>query len=124
MTDQATTRSASPIMRNILALGVAQCITWTASTVAILLMPRYLGSADLGRYSLALLSATIMNLGVDLGVATYLAKQIPREGHREGSKLAWNSIGLSLALSAGVTAVAALAVTLLIDNPATSAVFF
>src|SRR6476659_10172930 len=98
MTVEPTRRDGSSIMRNIAALGAAQCITWAASTVAILLLPRYLGSADLGRYSLALLCATIMNIAVDPGVATYLAKQIPRESHEQSSKLAWNSLGLGLAL--------------------------
>jgi O-antigen/teichoic acid export membrane protein len=122
MTAEPTARAASPIIRNILAMGVAQCITWAASTVAILLLPRYLGSADLGRYSLALLAVTIMNIMVDLGVATYLAKQIPRENARRASKLAWSSIGLGLVLSTGVMVLGALAALLLVTDPRTSTI--
>jgi len=65
-----------------------------------------------------------MNIAVDLGVATYLAKQIPRESHEQSSKLAWNSMGLGLALSAGVMFIGALGVMFLVEDPATSTVFF
>jgi O-antigen/teichoic acid export membrane protein len=121
---ESTKPGVSPIVRNILAMAAGQCATWVASTLTIILLPRFLGSADLGRYSLALLCAAFMNLASDLGVSTYLAKQIPREDQENASRLAWNSIGLGLAMSSSVTIVAAMGVYFLVRDATTQDILF
>jgi O-antigen/teichoic acid export membrane protein len=119
-----TNLSVSPIMRNVAALAVAQCITWAASTVAIVLLPHYLGSANLGKYALAYFCAGILNIAADVGVGTYLTKQIPREGYDGASRLAWNAVGLALVASTALTLVAAICVHLLVADPTTRAIYF
>jgi O-antigen/teichoic acid export membrane protein len=116
--------SASRIMRNVVALAIAQCITWSASTVAIIFLPRYLGSADLGRYTLAFLCVSILTIVADLGVSTYVTKQTPRGDRVTAGRLGWNAVGLGITMSLAVALVGSLLVHFLVRDPSTRVVFF
>ena len=69
---------AGVFVRGIAALMVSQGFTWIAAAVITFTVPRYLGSANLGLYSFAVALFGLTELTADLGIGTYLNRQVAR----------------------------------------------
>jgi hypothetical protein len=70
------------IASNVLVMGIAQVVTWICSLVAVVIMPKYLGDIDLGRFALGSTIISILLVLSDLGSSNYLTKEIARAGTR------------------------------------------
>jgi O-antigen/teichoic acid export membrane protein len=66
-------------VRSAFALAVAQMFTWAASAVLIVMVPRYLGDVELGKFAFASAIVALAGLAADLGTGTYLMKEIARD---------------------------------------------
>jgi O-antigen/teichoic acid export membrane protein len=69
---------ARVFVRGIAALMVSQGFTWFSAAVITFTMPRYLGSANLGLYSFAVAVFGLAELTADLGIGTYVNRQVAR----------------------------------------------
>ncbi len=96
--------SPTHLLQSILTLGVAQLISWVATAAFTIAIPRYLGDANLGRLAFALAMTTMLGLIADLGVTTYLGKEIAR-GRLPAAALLANAFTMRIPL--GVLAAAA-----------------
>ena len=70
---------AQVFVRGIAALMVSQGFTWISAVVITYTVPRYLGSANLGRYAFAVAVFGLTELAADLGIGTYLTRQVARD---------------------------------------------
>jgi O-antigen/teichoic acid export membrane protein len=70
---------AGVFVRGVAALMISQGFTWIATAVITFTLPRFLGSANLGKYSLAVAVFGLAELGADLGIGTYLNRQVARD---------------------------------------------
>jgi O-antigen/teichoic acid export membrane protein len=95
------------LIRSVFQLGIAQVLTWVGGAVLAVLLPRFLGDVNLGKYTLAFALTTLIGLGADLGVATYLTREVARDRTR-AAKLttAVLLIRVPLSLAAAFIAVA------------------
>lgn len=58
---------------------VSQGFTWISAVVITYTVPRYLGAANLGRYAFAVAVFGLTELAADLGIGTYLNRQVARD---------------------------------------------
>src|SRR2546423_7807291 len=70
---------AGVFVRGVAALMISQGFTWISTAVITFTLPRFLGSANLGRYSFAVAVFGLAELGADLGIGTYLNRQVARD---------------------------------------------
>ena len=66
------------ITRNTAIMFAGQIITWVASFVLLLFLPRYLGSVDYGRLYLAISVTLILSLLIDFGGNFVIPKEVAR----------------------------------------------
>ncbi len=66
-------------VRGIAVLLVSQGFTWLSAAVITVTLPHYLGSANLGRYAFAVALFGLTELAADLGIGTYLNRQVARD---------------------------------------------
>jgi O-antigen/teichoic acid export membrane protein len=94
------------ILRGILALGAAQVVTWSASGLLAILLPRYLGDVSLGKLTFAIAFTSLLGLITDLGCGAYMTKAVARNPGRAAG-LTSNALltRLPLVLGAGVLTV-------------------
>jgi O-antigen/teichoic acid export membrane protein len=76
--------SPGHLIRSVLQLSIAQGLSWVGGAALAILLPRYLGDADLGKYTFAFALTTLLGLGADLGLATYLTREVARDPSRAG----------------------------------------
>lgn len=96
----------SRLARSILTLGAGQALSWLGAALLLVLLPRYLGDANLGKLSFAFALTALFGLLADLGGTTYLAKEVARAPALAGS-LTWNVLVTRLPLGALAAALAA-----------------
>jgi len=97
------------LIRSVFQLGIAQGLTWIGGAALAVLLPRYLGDVNLGKYTLAFAFTTLIGLGADLGLATYLTREVARDrttAARLTSSVLFLRVPLSI-LMGGVAIVAA-----------------
>ncbi len=116
-TDQR--RPAASLVRGGLSLLSTQPVTWTASLLAAVLVPRYLGDEGLGHYAVVITLANLAGLVASLGVPNYLRRQIARQPDRVAG-LGSTALALSL-VSAFAVAALLLAATALLGHRAPQA---
>lgn len=97
-------------VRTILKFGLAQPMTWASSLVLAVLLPRFLGDTNLGKFGFALGLILIAGQVGNLGVSAYLTKEVARAPQRAG-ELAANALAMRLPLSLVAAAVAVAVVT-------------
>jgi O-antigen/teichoic acid export membrane protein len=100
------------IVRNTIALGLARPLTWLSAIGLTVLLPRYLGDANLGKINLAFAFADWAGLIASFGIGTYVAKEVARRGQAANS-LVLNAVLLRLALALGIGALTGVFVTFL-----------
>lgn len=112
---------ASHFVRTVVKFGLAQPLTWASSFTLAVLLPRFLGDANLGKLGFALGLTLIAGLAANLGVSAYLTKEVARAPQRAG-ELAANALAMRLPLSLVAAGVALAVVTLRPRDPVTQAV--
>ena len=70
------------LIRSVFQLGIAQGLTWIGGAALAVLLPRFLGDVNLGKYTLAFAFTTLIGLGADLGLSTYLTREVARDRRR------------------------------------------
>jgi O-antigen/teichoic acid export membrane protein len=103
---------AKRVISNAIALMLARPLTWLSATGLTILLPRYLGDANLGKINAAFVFADWCGLLVSLGITAYLTKEVARRGAEAGA-LVLNALLLRIALALIVGAGAAVIVTLI-----------
>jgi O-antigen/teichoic acid export membrane protein len=93
------------LIRSVFQLGVAQVLTWVGGAALAILLPRFLGDINLGKYTLAFALTTLIGLGADLGVATYLTREVARDRTR-AAKLTTAVLVIRVPLSLAAAAIA------------------
>jgi O-antigen/teichoic acid export membrane protein len=98
------------VARGALALLSTQPLTWTASLLAAILVPRYLGAQALGEYATAVAAAGLLGSIVTAGVPNALVRQVAR-APVAAPELASSALGLLVLLAAlgGVVVLAGVA---------------
>jgi O-antigen/teichoic acid export membrane protein len=121
---KARTRNAR-VLKNAVALAIAQCFTWAASSFLILLMPKYLGDADLGRYVTALFFVSLLALLADCGMGMHVVKATAQaEGRGQISHLTLNALMARLPLVLVSTGLGIAMVNLLFSGSLTRSIFY
>jgi len=67
------------LIRSVFQLSIAQGLTWIGGMALAVLLPRFLGDVNLGKYTFAFAITTLIGLGADLGLATYLTREVARD---------------------------------------------
>lgn len=102
---------AAHFVRSVFRLGLAQGVSWVGSALLAILLPRFLGDANLGRLGFALGLTMLAGLIANLGTGTFLAKEVARHPSWAGG-LALNALATRLPLVLVAGAVATAVVTL------------
>ena len=90
------------ILKNAGVLFIAELVNKGLSFFLIVAIARYLGEAGLGKYSFAFALAGLFAIGADLGLTTYLTREIARD-KKKASELISNMLGIKLVLAAVTT---------------------
>jgi O-antigen/teichoic acid export membrane protein len=67
---------ATGILRGALALLTTQPLTWGASLLGAILLPRYLGAHGLGEYTAAITIANLVGIATSFGLPSFFVRQI------------------------------------------------
>jgi len=94
------------LIRSVFQLSIAQGLTWIGGAALAILLPRFLGDVNLGKYTFAFAITTLIGLGADLGLATYLTREVARD-NKAASRIttAVLLIRVPLSLLAGAIAI-------------------
>lgn len=80
--DEHAPARGARMVRNLVAMMSGQMMMWLATSVLVIIMPRYLGDASSGKYTFSLALAGIFSVVVIFGSMTYLTREIAREPSR------------------------------------------
>src|SRR2546430_882352 len=103
-------------VRGIAALGVSQGFTWISTAVITFTLPHYLGSANLGKYAFAVAVFGLTEIGADLGIGTYLNRQVAR-APASGPRLVTAALASRFALGVAAALVLGLGFQLWSSDP-------
>lgn len=101
----AVVPGARHFVRTILKFGVAQPLTWASSAALAILLPHFLGDANLGKLGFAFGLTLITGQLANLGVSVYLTKEVARAPERAAT-LAASALAMRLPLSLGAALIA------------------
>ena len=93
------------ILRNSAVLAVARIVERVSDAVITLLIARQLGAGDLGVYAAAMAVYSFIAIGGELGVTTYLVREISKDRSRTASYVVHLSV-LAAVVCVGVAAAA------------------
>jgi O-antigen/teichoic acid export membrane protein len=102
--------TAEHFVRSVFSFLVGQGLSWVGSAALVVLLPRYLGDVNLGKFGFALAISSFVSLASDLGISFYLAKEIARAPHR-----ASGLIGVSLLTRVPLTLLAVVAAVVFVS---------
>jgi O-antigen/teichoic acid export membrane protein len=111
------------LIRSVFQLGIAQGLTWIGGAALAVLLPRFLGDVNLGKYTFAFAFTTLIGLGADLGLATYLTREVARDRAR-AAKLTTAVLALRVPLSLVTGGIAIVAAHLMGFDELTRNVFY
>jgi O-antigen/teichoic acid export membrane protein len=77
--------SSAHLIRSVFTLGLAQMVTWIGSAALTVMLPQYLGDANLGKLTVAMALTQLLGLITDLGATSYLTKEVARSPERAGA---------------------------------------
>jgi O-antigen/teichoic acid export membrane protein len=86
------------VFRNAIFQVGSQAVTWVFAWVLLIFLPRYLGDEGFGRLFFAISFALIASIFLNLGINTYLMREIARDP-KQGPKLMANAMSLKLGLA-------------------------
>jgi O-antigen/teichoic acid export membrane protein len=107
------------VAKGALALLSTQPLTWAASILSIIFVPRYLGDVAMGQYTVALTLSTLAGPVVSLGLLEYLSRALAsrsKEAARQAS-LAWVLMTLAAIVASAFIAVVVTATHLQVGTP-------
>ncbi len=87
------------ILQNILTMGSSKIFTMASSVVLALVLPRFLGDVNLGKFAFAVAYTGFFGLATNLGIGTYLTKEVARNPSRMAA-YAQNAIIVRLPMAA------------------------
>ena len=99
---QPTSRAA-PVLRTALSLFSVQGVTWVNSLVGILIVPRFLGSQQLGWFASAWTLINLLTLLVAMGTGRHIVREVARDPSSATRLVANALVGRLLACSALLT---------------------
>lgn len=71
------------VVRNLVALAGSQVFTMLCTGILVVIVPRYLGDANSGRWALASFMILLMGLLTDCGTSSFLTKEVARLDSKE-----------------------------------------
>jgi O-antigen/teichoic acid export membrane protein len=80
----AGTSRGTRIARNLVASLGGQIVSWAATSVIIVVVPRYLGEDGLGKFTFAMGFPSLFGIFVIFGLSTYLPREIARDPSSAG----------------------------------------
>jgi len=86
------------VMKNAAFQAGSQLVTWLFAWVLLVTLPRYLGDEGFGRLFFAISFALIASIFMNLGVNTWLVREVAR-APEQGPRLMANAMSLKLLLS-------------------------
>jgi O-antigen/teichoic acid export membrane protein len=86
------------VMRNALLQAGSQVITWVFAWALLIFLPRYLGDDGFGRLFFAISFAMIASIFLNLGVNTFLMREVSREPE-SGPNLLANAMSMKLTMA-------------------------
>jgi O-antigen/teichoic acid export membrane protein len=86
------------IMKNAAFQMVSQAVTWVLSWVLIIYLPKYLGDEGFGRLFFAISFATLFSIFINLGINTFLVKEVSRN-REKGPRLLANILSFQFVAS-------------------------
>jgi O-antigen/teichoic acid export membrane protein len=95
---EAPPSDARHLVRSLFGFGVTQVLSWIAGLALLVMVPRFLGDVSLGRLGFALSITAMCGLIADLGVTSFLVKEVARTPARAG-QLVVNALAISLPLT-------------------------
>lgn len=111
------------LIRGIFTLGVAQVLTWIGGAALTVLLPRYLGDANLGKIAFGLAFTTLMGLVADLGTATFLTREVARSPQRALQLMA-NTLAMRVVLGGLAVALAVVVINAAPYDESTRAIVY
>jgi O-antigen/teichoic acid export membrane protein len=93
------------VMRGAMALVTTQPLTWAASLLTAIFVPRFLGDQGLGQYVVVVTIANLAGLVAALGVPTYLRRHVATQPTRaaiDGSAALVLLVGLAILIAAAL----------------------
>ena len=75
---RAVSRRAAPVVRTAIALLSVQGVTWASSLVGLLLIPRFLGSQQLGWFASLMAASALLNLLIGMGTSRHIIREVAR----------------------------------------------
>lgn len=108
--------ASSRLFMNVLSLTTAQAVVKAINVVVSILVVRYLGTDELGRYAYVLAFTYPFGIVADFGLSTYAIREISRDRSREPYELGLLRRALLLLGGAGWLAVTGLAVAIHADR--------
>ncbi|MEX0801681.1 MAG: flippase [Dehalococcoidia bacterium] len=82
VTGESRSFTFARIMRNVVALGASQAITMAGSATLAIMLPRYLGDTNLGKFAFASAFTAILGVMTSLGAGLYVTKEVARDPSR------------------------------------------
>jgi len=73
---------AGVLLRNVLALGTGQLLSWIGAAILAVALPKYLGEENLGRLAFAMSLTALTGVLVDVGATTFVTKEVARAPER------------------------------------------
>lgn len=86
------------VLKNAAFQAGSQAVTWVFAWVLLIYLPRFLGDDGFGRLFFAISFAMIASIFLNLGINTYLMKEVAKDPER-GPKLLANAMSLKAALA-------------------------
>ncbi len=99
----------SRVLKNAAFQAGSQAITWVFAWVLLIYLPRYLGDEGFGRLFFAISFSLIASIFLNLGINTFLMKEVAKDPER-GPKLLANAMSVKAALALVVYALMMLSV--------------
>ncbi len=106
----APRRSRTPLLGNLAFLAGSQAVTWCASVVWTVAVPRALGPHELGLYTFAVAAGGVLTVAIGLGLRPLLVREIAIHPER-GPRLVGTSILLRVLMAVPALALVALVAT-------------
>jgi O-antigen/teichoic acid export membrane protein len=100
----ARSENVSTLRRNLGWLLISQAATWAITAVTVILVPRYLGDAELGTFAFAVSFVGFFALLGGLGTSPLIAKAVARD-HSILGRYVYNAVLFKLLLTVGLTVV-------------------
>ena len=113
--------TARHFVKSVFRFGVAQIISWVAGAALVVMLPRFLGDAALGKLGFAIAITSVYGLLADPGISYFMTKEIARAPNRAGEILS-SAILVRSALSVIAASAVVATVVLLGYDPAGRAV--